>query len=63
MPLAAAALQFPLFHPAVASVIPGAVRPEYVESNLAHYQHPIPADLWAELKSDGLIRDDAPVPG
>ena len=63
VPLAAAALQFPLFHPAVASVIPGAVKPEYVESNLANYQLPIPADLWAALKSDGLIRDDAPVPG
>ncbi len=63
VPLAAAALQFPLFHPSVASVIPGAIKPEYVQSNLSHYQRPIPVDLWAELKSDGLIREDAPTPG
>ncbi len=63
VPLAAAALQFPLFHPAVASVIPGAIKPEYVESNITNYEHPIPVDLWAELKSDGLIREDAPTPG
>ncbi|EWY42598.1 D-threo-aldose 1-dehydrogenase [Skermanella stibiiresistens SB22] len=61
VPLAAAALQFPLGHPAVASVIPGAVAPEQVTANLKHFQHPIPADLWAELKHGKLLRGDAPV--
>ena len=61
--LPAAALQFPLGHPCVASVIPGAIRPEYIQSNLAHYQQDIPTDLWAELKQEGLLREDAPVPG
>ncbi|HET6467318.1 MAG TPA: aldo/keto reductase [Geminicoccaceae bacterium] len=61
--LPAAALQFPFGHPCVASVIPGAFRPEQVEANLAHMRHPIPADLWVELKREGLIRQDAPVPG
>ena len=62
VPLAAAALQFPLGHPIVASVIPGAIARREVEGNIAAFQHPIPADLWAELKHEKLIRADAPVP-
>jgi D-threo-aldose 1-dehydrogenase len=63
VPLAAAALQFPLGHPSVASVIPGASRPEHVQRNVDAFRHAIPGDLWAELKHEGLLRDDAPVPG
>ncbi len=63
VPLAAAALQFPLGHPAVASIIPGAVSPEEVAQNLAYFRTPIAAELWAELKFEGLLRADAPVPG
>jgi len=62
IPVAAAALQFPLAHPAVAAVIPGAERPEQVRENVAAMRTPIPADLWAELKREGLLRQDAPVP-
>ena len=62
VPLAAAALQFPLHHPLVASVIPGAFRPEQVAENVRNVAHPIPAALWAELKQEGLIRPDAPTP-
>jgi len=62
VPLAAAALQFPLGHPAVAAIIPGAVHPAEVEQNLAHLRTPIPADLWAELKAESLLHPDAPVP-
>jgi D-threo-aldose 1-dehydrogenase len=62
VPLPAAALQFPLGHPAVAAIIPGAVAPAEVECNLAHLRTPIPADLWAELKAEGLLHPDAPVP-
>jgi D-threo-aldose 1-dehydrogenase len=62
VPLAAAALQFPLGHPSVASVIPGARSAAHVERNVAAFRHPIPADLWAELKQEGLLREDAPVP-
>jgi len=62
VPLAAAALQFPLGHPAVASVIPGPITPEQVHLNLAGFNHPIPADLWRELKAEGLLREDAPTP-
>jgi D-threo-aldose 1-dehydrogenase len=63
VPMAAAALQFPLAHPAVTSVIPGAVSPEQVTRNIALMEAAIPADLWAELKQEGLLRADAPVPG
>jgi D-threo-aldose 1-dehydrogenase len=62
VPLAAAALQFPLGHPSVASVIPGALLPEHVTRNVAAFRHPIPAEFWAELKHEGLLREDAPVP-
>jgi D-threo-aldose 1-dehydrogenase len=63
VPLAAAALQFPLGHPIVASVIPGAISQRQVEQNLAAFAHPIPRDLWAELKHEKLLRSDAPTPG
>jgi D-threo-aldose 1-dehydrogenase len=63
VPLAAAALQFPLGHPIVASIIPGAVTRSQVATNLAAFTHKIPPDLWAELKQEKLLRPDAPVPG
>ncbi len=63
VPLPAAALQFGLGHPSVASVIPGARSAAQVERNVAHFRHAIPADLWAELKHEGLLREDAPTPG
>lgn len=62
VPLAAAALQFPLGHSNVAAVIPGAFRPEQVARNAQTFRHPVPADLWAELKHEGLLRENAPVP-
>lgn len=62
VPLAAAAMQFPLGHPSVASIIPGAFKPEQVTQNVAAFRHPIPAELWAELRHEGLLRKDAPTP-
>jgi len=62
VPLPAAALQFPLGHPIVASIIPGAISRAQVEKNVAAFPHPIPADFWAELKHEKLIRADAPTP-
>ena len=60
--LPAAALQFPLAHPAVVSVIPGARSVAELRQNIAHFRAPIPSQLWAELKSLGLIDGAAPVP-
>ena len=62
VPLRAAALQFPLAHPIVAAAIPGALTPEHIQSNVEIFEHPIPADLWGELKAEGLLREDAPTP-
>jgi D-threo-aldose 1-dehydrogenase len=60
--LAAAALRFPLAHPAVVSVIPGAQSAAEVERNAEILEARIPASLWSDLKGEGLLRPDAPVP-
>jgi D-threo-aldose 1-dehydrogenase len=60
VPLAAAALQFPLLHPAVVSVIPGAVSAVQVAQNAANVALPIPGELWRDLKMQGLIDPRAP---
>lgn len=61
-PLAAAAIQFPLGFPCVASIIPGAVNPGEVERNIELMATRLPADLWAELKHEGLLDEACPVP-
>ena len=62
VPLKAAALQFGLAHPAVAATIPGARSIAEIEENLRMAGHPIPVDLWEELRAEGLIHPDAPAP-
>ncbi|MEO1091741.1 MAG: aldo/keto reductase [Pseudomonadota bacterium] len=61
--LAQAALQFPLAHPSVFTVIPGAKTPAEVVQNVATLTAPIPEDLWQDLRSEGLLHPLAPVPG
>jgi D-threo-aldose 1-dehydrogenase len=62
VPLKAAAIQFPCGHPAVASVVVGSRSAAEATENAAMFATPIPDDLWAELKADGLLREDAPTP-
>ena len=62
VPLPAAALRFPLAHPAVKSVIPGPRTPQELAQIRAWWDHPIPAGLWSDLRSAGLIDPDAPTP-
>jgi D-threo-aldose 1-dehydrogenase len=62
VPLAAAALQFPLAHPAVACVIPGARSLAEVAQNVALLARPLPTALWRDLKAEGLLHADAPTP-
>ena len=62
VPLPAAALQFPLAHPAVVSVIPGMRTPAELADTLAWTRTRIPAEFWSDLKSRGLLRRDSPVP-
>jgi D-threo-aldose 1-dehydrogenase len=60
--LPAAALQFPLGHPIVATVIPGAQSVAELQQNLDYMRQKIPLRLWADLKAEGLIDPSAPVP-
>lgn len=55
VPLPAAALQFPLLHPAVASVLAGYRSVGEVRQNLAHARHVIAAAFWEELRAEGLL--------
>lgn len=57
-----AALQFPLHHPCVVSVIPGGQAVDQVHGNMAVLQKEIPDALWTDLVSKGLLRQDAPIP-
>jgi D-threo-aldose 1-dehydrogenase len=59
VPLRAAALQFPLTHPAVATVCIGCRSPEEVAGNTADLAIEIPPGLWADLADAGLLRPEA----
>ncbi len=61
IPLKAAALQFPLAHPQVSSVIPGSLSAAQVLDNIEMLKCPIPPELWIELKHTGLLHPEAPV--
>jgi D-threo-aldose 1-dehydrogenase len=62
VPLPAAALQFPMAHPAVAAIIPGARSAAEVERNIELLNLPIPKDFWEELQQLNLLPPEAPVP-
>ena len=63
MPIAAAALRFPLAHPSVISIIPGPRRPDEVRQAVETLATDIPDGLWSDLRAEGLLRGDAPTPG
>jgi D-threo-aldose 1-dehydrogenase len=58
----AAALAFPLFHQAVAGVAVGCRTPDEVHTNATLARTDVPTALWTDLKSAGLLREDAPTP-
>jgi D-threo-aldose 1-dehydrogenase len=60
--LEAAALQLPFAHPAVVSVVVGAVSADEVVANVGHMATRVPSALWSELKAAGLLDDRAPMP-
>ena len=62
VPLAAAALQFPLAHPVVAATIPGPRSVAEFNANLKLLQRPIPSELWVDLRNSGLLHPAAPTP-
>lgn len=60
--LGAAAMQFPLFHPALCAVIPGALAASEVKQNVERLSVKIPTELWSELKREQLLDPAAPTP-
>ena len=62
VPMSAAALQFPLAHPAIASVIPGADSEARLSELIQHVQQAIPQEFWTSLKQKQLIEAHLPVP-
>lgn len=62
VPLPAAALQFPIAHPVISSVIPGSRSAAEFEGILNWARQPIPADFWADLLNQNLLDPDAPLP-
>ncbi|GAB7066314.1 aldo/keto reductase [Mycobacterium hodleri] len=61
VPLKAAALQFPLAHPAVTAVLTGARSRAEIVENVELFDRPIPDELWRDLMSKGLLDESAPV--
>ncbi|EJN16671.1 putative oxidoreductase, aryl-alcohol dehydrogenase like protein [Pseudomonas sp. GM78] len=62
VPLPAAAMQFVVSHPAVASFVAGTRTLSQIDKNVEWFSHPIPGEFWKSLKQAGLIREDAPTP-
>jgi D-threo-aldose 1-dehydrogenase len=60
--LRTAAIQFPLAHPAVVALAAGVRTIEHLDDYPRSMTTPIPDELWTELRTEGLIRPEAPVP-
>ena len=62
VPLRAAAIQFPLGHPAVQTVVVGCRSVEQLEDSVRMFETKIPSALWEELKAEHLLPQEAPTP-
>ena len=62
VPLRAAAVQFPLGHPAVQTVVVGCRSAEQVEDTVRMFEMQIPPSLWEDLKRERLLPEEVPVP-
>jgi len=62
IPLKAAALQFGMNHPVVASVVAGVVKDQEVIENVKMLHVDIPVEFWKEMVSTGLIDSRCPIP-
>ncbi|GHA14518.1 oxidoreductase [Devosia pacifica] len=63
VPLPAAALQFPLTHPAVCNVLPGPRSPEELDEIVGWWNTEIPEELWSALAEKRLLAEGTPIPG
>jgi D-threo-aldose 1-dehydrogenase len=62
VPLRAAAVQFPLGHPAVRTVLVGCRSAAEVEDAVRMFETEVPPELWDDLKSERLLEAEAPTP-
>lgn len=62
VPVGAAALQFPLAHPAVCNILPGPKSPEELDGILRWWDTAIPPELWEALAARGLVAPGSPLP-
>ena len=62
VPLKAAAIQFPLAHPAVPTILTGVRSAAEFAENLELFETDIPDALWGDLRAEGLLSPDAPTP-
>ena len=62
VPLPAVALQFAYAHPGVVSVCIGARNADQQQRNADLFEASVPQEIWDDLRSAGLIREDAPTP-
>ncbi len=62
VPLAAAAVQFPLGHPAIATVVAGCVSAAEADTCAKLFTHPIPREFWRARHDGGLVDSRAPLP-
>ncbi|MFD7962300.1 aldo/keto reductase [Streptomyces zaomyceticus] len=58
----AAALQFSLAHPATVAAIPGATKPSRIAEDVAALGETVPGAFWDDLRAEGLVARNAPVP-
>lgn len=61
VPLKAAALQFPMAHPSIACILTGVSSVSELKENERLFEYPIPESLWRDLKSEGILSEEAPV--
>jgi D-threo-aldose 1-dehydrogenase len=62
VPLKAAAIQFPLLHPAICTVAVGARTAAEIAENVALLERELPLDMWRDLRAEGLIPEGAATP-
>ena len=63
VPLRAAAIQFPMAHPAATALIAGVRSVAHLDEYPAFAHVAIPPGMWDELRGERLLRPDSPVPG
>jgi D-threo-aldose 1-dehydrogenase len=62
VPIKAAAVQFPLGHPAVTCVVVGCRSQQQLDESIEMFGLDIPSALWSDLKAEGLLPPETPTP-